>query len=149
MFFPFALGREDRKASFFRSAFSKSSSLLPMAQQHEEAFPWTRDVEEIEVEVRRLDDVATDLELTPQVLLKIDVQGSELEVLEGGADVLGHVRIVLVETSLETMYEGEPSFHDVYAFLRDRGFRYFGSAAQLFDPKMGRPLQQDALFLRD
>lgn len=54
--------------------------------------------------------------------LKIDVQGFELEVLQGAGELLSHVLCIELETQLIPVYKGQPLFHDIYAFLRQAGF---------------------------
>ena len=60
--------------------------------------------------------------LTHVDVLKLDTQGSELGVLEGAVEVLGHVRLLQVEVEFNPIYEGQPLFGDVDRFLREHGF---------------------------
>lgn len=85
--FNVALGDRTGTAQFFRSSFSKSSSLLPMADLHRQAFPWSAESKPIDVPLDTLDRLATQIELVAPVLMKIDVQGAELRVLLAGAPV--------------------------------------------------------------
>lgn len=147
--FNVALGNRDGTATFYRSDFSKASSLLPMAERHRQAFPWTAKQQTTEVAVRALDSLIEDLEIQPAVLLKIDVQGSELPLLEGAIKTLEGVELVLVETSMVPLYEGDAPFAAVYRWLAERGFRYAGSYDQLLDSERGEVLQQDSLFVRE
>jgi FkbM family methyltransferase len=55
-------------------------------------------------------------------VLKLDTQGSELGVLQGGQDTLATVRFLEVEVEFNPMYAGQPLFSDVDSFLRQRGF---------------------------
>jgi FkbM family methyltransferase len=146
----FCLALADRagRASFHRSRATKSSSLLPMALLHRQAFPWSEESALVEVDVERLDGLRGRLRLQPKVLLKIDVQGSELALLRGARETLEEVDFVLVEVSLEPLYEGEASFAQIHGLLAELGFRYAGSFDQLLSPLDGRILQQDALFVR-
>jgi FkbM family methyltransferase len=54
--------------------------------------------------------------------IKLDTQGSELDVLRGAARTLDSVIAVQTEVEFNRMYEGQPLFGDVDRFLRDRGF---------------------------
>ena len=58
----------------------------------------------------------------PVDVLKVDVQGAELDVLRGGERLLRSVRALELEVEFQTLYEGQPLFGDVDAFLRERGF---------------------------
>lgn len=55
-------------------------------------------------------------------VLKIDVQGFELNVLKGASEILDRVLLVVVEVSNHEVYEDSPAYHDIDAFMRDSGF---------------------------
>ena len=144
--FPFALGASPAELTIYRSAYSPSSSLLRMGATHRRAFPHTTDVDEVRVHVETLDAVLGGCPLDGHVLLKLDVQGFEAAVLQGARETLQRVSLVLVELSLEPLYEGEPLFDDVYRQLTSAGFTLRGVVDMLRQPSDGRPLQVDALF---
>lgn len=54
--------------------------------------------------------------------LKIDTQGSELEILYGGSDLLRTIRSIEVEVEFNPIYEGQPVFSDIDKYLRSEGF---------------------------
>jgi FkbM family methyltransferase len=143
-----ALGASCGETTFWRSEFSKSSSLLPMSRTHREAFPWTSRSTPTQVTVDRLDNYIPRIVLDPGVLLKLDVQGYEAAVLEGAKEILAQVSFVQVETSFATLYEGQSSFGEVYRLLTEAGFDYAGSSGQTRSPVDGAILQEDALFRR-
>ncbi len=146
--FQLALGREPGRLPMWQSAYSAASSLLPMAEAHRQAFPWTAPRRVTEVEVQTLDALRPQLVLEPGVLLKIDVQGFELAVLEGAEATLAQVDVCLIEASFEELYHGMPGFDALYRFLTARGFAYRGAWSQFLAPQDRRILQQDALFVR-
>lgn len=129
-----------------RNDYSQSSSLLPMAELHKRAFPETRHSTPETVQVKRLDDVVADLRIERPALLKIDVQGFEAKVIAGATETLKLADVIIVETGVEALYEGQALFDDVYRMLYDRGFRYRGNHNQLLSPDDGRVLQADAFF---
>lgn len=55
-------------------------------------------------------------------IIKLDTQGSELDILRGAERILGTVRALEVEVEFNPIYSGQPLFGDVDRFLRDRGF---------------------------
>lgn len=146
--FNVALGNTRGEMTFSRNEFTEASSLLPLARAHQEAFPWAANVQPVTVRVERLDALADQLQLTSKVLLKIDVQGYELEVLHGARATMSRVDFILVEISFRSLYDGQPPFEDVYACLRTAGFVYAGSFDQLLSPVDSSILQADALFVR-
>ena len=80
-----ALGETAGEIEFHVNSHSHSSSILPLASSHLEAFPDARENSLIRVKVSTLDKVFEDIELQHPALLKLDVQGYELQVLLGGA----------------------------------------------------------------
>jgi len=127
--------------------FSASSSILQMGNRHRDAFPHTQNAVDENISVCVLDEVAKDLELEGRVLAKIDVQGYELNVLLGAERTLPLIDILIIETSFEELYEGQPLFYDVHQFLHDRHFRYAGAFHQMFNPSDGAMLQEDSIFV--
>jgi FkbM family methyltransferase len=146
--FPVALGERPGTETMWRSDFSESSSLLEMSELHKTAFPWTSETRPVPVLIRTLDSFLPELALHPKVLVKLDVQGYELKVLEGGSQMLERVHYVLVEVSFRDLYSGQPPFRDVYDILFAAGFDYAGSFDQMTSPVDGSVLQADALFVR-
>jgi len=144
-----ALGAETSSQEMHHNEFSPSSSLLAMADLHKEAFPFTKLVSGEPVEVRRLDDVARDVLAEKEILIKIDVQGYEERVLLGGQDLIARSRILIIEVSFKTLYEGQPLFDDIYRHLGEKGFKYMGNFDQLLSPADGSVLQADAIFIKN
>lgn len=80
---------------------------------------WGAVVSKLPVETVRLDDVA---QIDRIDFLKIDVQGSELNVFRHGRTKLAQAVAVHTELSFVTLYEGQPSFGEVDMELRAQGF---------------------------
>jgi hypothetical protein len=135
-------------SSMTRNPFSPSSSLREMNATHVREFPWTAGGEQLSVPVSTLDGALADVQLAVPLLVKIDVQGTEDQVIAGGRRTLGQARVVIVETSFEFLYKGQPLFDEIYHLMREHGFAYRGSIGQLTSPQDGRVLQADSLFVR-
>lgn len=135
------------EAEFVIARADDSSSLLRMTETQVACFPGTEAVGRITVVTAPLDQLLPPQRLTRPVLLKIDVQGAELEVLRGGRDVLEHVDSVLVECSFVELYAGQALAGEVVGFLCDRGFRLDAICSPVADGE-GRVLQADLLFER-
>lgn len=58
-------------------------------------------------------------------ILKMDVQGFELEVLKGGVKTLNRTAIVLVEMQNHDLYKGAPKYYDIDRFLISAGFELY------------------------
>jgi FkbM family methyltransferase len=141
-----ALGDASGEIEFHVNSHSHSSSILPLASSHLDAFPDARESTIIRVEVSTLDKVFEGVEMQHPVLLKLDVQGYELQVLLGGQELLAHVDYVLLEASFKPMYQGEPVFVDIEKKMREFGFEFLRPVGFLRAPKTGEFLQMDALF---
>lgn len=95
-----------------------SSSLLRSSPLQESLFG-TSEKLSIPVSVRRLDDLK--LFCGNPTLMKLDVQGYELEVLRGATETLTHCDYVLVEVSHVPFYVGQPDVQSVVGFLAEAG----------------------------
>lgn len=107
----------------------------------------------VQVPVRTCDDIFDEVcraHPSPQTaLLKIDVQGFELEVLRGAEQMLKHCDALLVETSIQRIYEGSALAHDVIAYLGSRGFCIFDVASYAQRPRDHALSQVDFAFVRE
>lgn len=147
-FFNCALGSSNSTQTIYRNAFSLSSSLLPMHENHKEAFPFTKIEFEEQINVKKLDDFMYLINPEDRYLLKIDVQGYEMEVIKGGRDILKNATVILIEVSFKEMYEGQALFHEIYHTISNLGFTFHGHFDQLGHPKNTLPLQADAIFIK-
>ncbi len=147
--FNYALGDRNTKTKIHRSSYSQSSSLLPMGESHKEAFPYSKGETTEKIKVKKLDEVAKDLDIEKNVLVKIDVQGYEDRVIEGGKKFISNAQVLIVETSFETLYKGQPLFDKVYEILKKMGFSYRGSMYQISSPADGKVLQSDSIFVKN
>jgi FkbM family methyltransferase len=148
---PFRLALSDRagEAEFFVSRFRDSSSMQEMLAPHLEAWPHTDIETKITVPVERLDAVAARLDLTPPVLAKLDVQGHEMAVIEGGRETLGRCQRVVTECNFAPLYRGQPSFVELHGAMRSLGFLFDGFITPLRHPRTRELLSSDAVFYRE
>lgn len=124
-----------------------SSSLLPMTAQLVRIFPGTKRIGSVTVPVNPLDALITAAELVEPALLKIDVQGGELEVLRGCESLLSRFRYIYVELSFVELYAGQPLCHEVLRHLEEKGF-VLAAVNNLTHDRHGLPVQADFLFVR-
>lgn len=143
----FALGAEPGTAELNISKRSDSSSLLPIGEGQTTAFPGTEAATTETIKVETLDNLLPQAPKSP-ALLKIDVQGFELDVLKGAQRTLGAIDTVFVECSFVELYSGQPLIGEIVAFLAERGFTLTGVFGVSYDAR-GRCLQADCLFRRD
>jgi FkbM family methyltransferase len=144
---PVAVGNQCDMIEMHRNVFVPSSSVLPMAALHESAFPYTKGSEVVRVGMCALDEF--DQEIVPPALLKIDVQGYELEVLKGAGEWLTSFASVVLEVSHETLYEGAPTPEALGEHLHLAGFVQHSTVDSLYHPKSPKLLlQSDELWVR-
>jgi len=122
---PVALGDRHGTATLHTTVEPACASLYPptpgIVDRHPELHGMVSTGTE-EVEVTTLDRWLGTSDLDEIHVLKLDTQGSELQILSGGTSALGGVRFIEVEVELNPLYEGQPLFGDVDRFLRDQGF---------------------------
>jgi FkbM family methyltransferase len=82
-------------------------------------------------------------------LLKVDVQGAELDVLAGAEATLVTTEYVVLEVSLFQFFVGGPLFHDVVSFMKTRGFVVHDVAGLLYRPLDGALAQMDVVFVKE
>lgn len=141
-----ALSAKPGVIDFYVTADDDSSSIFPASEAQVGMHPGARFERTVSVNAVRLDDQLAHLELGRPVLMKIDVQGAELEALKGGTATLSRTDYVLVECSFVELYDGQALAEEVFSFLESRSFDLVG----LFSPTVvnGRLVQADALFTR-
>lgn len=129
--------------------FAESSSILDMGMTHKESAPYSKYVSKEVVKLITLDSVFEDYaKNNEEVLLKIDVQGYEEQVLLGALDSIKKIRIVKLECSLVSLYEGDKTYEFYFDWLKKLGFVLFDLEAGHTHPTTGRLLQFDAVFVR-
>ena len=95
-----------------------------------------------------LDNFCSSNEIDDIHLLKIDVQGSELNVLKGAHNLLANdcIHLIYIEVLCMPTYLGQASLDNIFSYLYENNF----SLASLYHPSYtpnGRIRQFDALFI--
>lgn len=136
------LGAEKKDAvTFYRpEAGTTGSSVLPEMTSY--------DKEAIRLRMDTLDSLMESAGPETPVLMKLDVQGFELEILKGGKKALGAAEVVIMEASLLQYNEGAPLFADVVAFMRDEGFEVYDFCGQNRRESDHALFQTDVVFAR-
>lgn len=140
-----AVGPDTGEAQIHVSGRDDSSSLLPITERQSALFPGTAEAGTTSIRMVRLADEVPAPEIAAPALLKLDVQGFELEALAGCEDLLNRFLQVYVECSFVELYTGQAFADEVIAWLRERGFRLAGVYNMTYDGQ-GRAVQADFLF---
>jgi FkbM family methyltransferase len=146
---PLACGRERGVLPLYVTKFSPSASLLEPTSLHIPDYPVAEVGETIQVNVERLDDVvrASPFARAPY-LLKLDVQGFELEVLHGATRILSDVAVILCEVNAQEFYTGQAGFEQIYLFLREHGFKLVDIGEPIRARATGEVLYFDVAFFK-
>lgn len=91
------------------------------------------------------------LELLPHDLIKIDTQGTELDILKGGEKTVKEARFLLLELSFVKFNEGGCLIDDVLEYTRSLGFRMIDTFGVTFGGHWweGRKIQVDVLLAKE
>ena len=109
------------------------------------------DVNGVQREVRSitLDRLVIEQKALPPYLIKIDVQGAELDVLAGGLTVLSGADWVLLEVSMFQFFDQGPLFWDVVEYMRSKGFVPYDVLGLQYRPLDGALSQLDIVFVKE
>jgi FkbM family methyltransferase len=99
------------------------------------------------VDVRTIDEIVEGEAADAPFVLKLDVQGAELDALAGAAKTLAHTEVVQLETLLFPFYDGGPELADVVAFMREANFVVYDVVDLGYRPLDGALAQADLLFV--
>jgi FkbM family methyltransferase len=133
------LGPEDKDGVTFYKLGTGSSVLRELT---------TFERSQVTLPMRTLDRFMESRPYNSPVLLKLDVQGFELQVLLGGTSTLNRAEVVIMETSLLPYNENAPLFAEVVAFMADRGFVAFDFCGQTRRQTDDTLFQTDVVFVK-
>jgi FkbM family methyltransferase len=147
---PFALGREDGSTTM-NVVPGTLSSILPATKFGAGRYPRLQEPEEIEVEVRRLDDVIRqilgDLD-GRRPFLKLDTQGYDLDVFAGAGDAIEKFVGMQSELALMEIYKGMPRMPEALAEYEAAGFEIAAMYPVSRQTKTARVLEFDCVMVR-
>jgi hypothetical protein len=120
-----------------------------MHDLHRQAAPQATYVNSETVPIQRLDSIAPQfMQAGERCLIKMDVQGYEQQVLDGAPACLAAASALQFETSLVPLYEGEGTLRTMLDRAAVAGFELWSVSPGFTDPRSGRQLQVDCLFVR-
>jgi FkbM family methyltransferase len=158
---PLALGDGNRRVLNLASAGSGMTSMLrpdPIRLAMFNGFEVFGTVERtVEIDTVRLDDIPG-----PRAdMLKMDIQGAELEVMKHGERTVREAAVVQIEVSFVPLYENQPTFGEVDVWMRSQGFiphsfaelKRWSLAPVIHGGDIRRPFNQlleaDVVYVRD
>ena len=143
------LGNTVGKSVINISRNSVSSSILDINQILIDAAPETNYVSTQKIKINRLDNFVEEIAFTKRFFLKIDAQGFESKILEGAEGCFKNIYALQLELACISLYKGEKLFDEMKLFIESKGFYLSSLESGFAEPKSGRLLQVEAVFLRE
>ncbi|WNL23637.1 FkbM family methyltransferase [Aliarcobacter cryaerophilus] len=84
-----------------------------------------------------------------KILLKLDVQGAELEALNGCKNILNNIEVIITEVSMFQFMKGAPEFFDVVSYIKNINFVVYDIIFGWNRPLDNALGQVDLVFVRD
>lgn len=102
-----------------------------------------------EIPMVSLDSVRDKWKLSDDLLLKVDVQGAELEVLKGAQTILPGCEVIILEVSLFECLQGAPLFDEIFVYMKQQGFVVYDMVEGHNRPLDGALAQKDIVFVKE
>lgn len=117
--FDVALGAETGEKTFTIWDDLDGSSFLPPADKK-----LLKEEKQRVVHMTTIDQLMDDFDLEIPEIVKIDVQGYELEVLKGASNIIGETEVFILEVSMFPFDDlpDVPVFDEVYEFMKEKGY---------------------------
>jgi len=122
-YIPAAAGRAEGTIPLLVPDDPQGSSFLAASREHDSYFKRS-------VTVPVLPLSSLDIPSGPTVL-KLDVQGYELEVIAGAGPILDQVEVIIAECSLYPFQQGIPLIHEVVDRFAELGYRIYDTADEV------------------
>jgi len=141
LYLPYFIGTGESE-TFYETNWPPTSSLYSPNSELLEKFHnlnnITTVVKKRQVKTHRLDEIT---EIDRADFIKMDVQGSELNVLKNGVSILKSAVITQIEVEFVEMYKGQPLFADIDSFMRSQGFQFHCFDGGASEQLSGRPFK--------
>jgi FkbM family methyltransferase len=129
LYLPYAVGAADGATATLRLTDSPgSSSLLEPNREVLDQFIYGAKItvrSTVPVTLTTLDTACERHDVHPDVI-KMDIQGAELDVLKGATRTLANALLVESEVEFQSLYVGQPLFRDIDAFMAEKGWVLLG-----------------------
>jgi len=120
-YLPFGLAEQNGDLVLHVTRGPACSSIYPPSHAIYDNYPcldFMRPAAKTTIHCRRLDEVIEEERFGVVDAIKVDTQGSELPILRGATTALRGSLFVEIEVEFNALYEGQPLFHQVDAFMR-------------------------------
>ena len=88
-----------------------------------------KETNKVSISLKKLDNIMEEYFLKKKKkfhidFLKIDVQSAEMYLLNGAIETLKYTEYILIEIQFVSLYKNSPTFHEIYNFLEEKGFKF-------------------------
>jgi FkbM family methyltransferase len=137
-----ALGDEEREVTFYTRSDKPHTE---GNSYYKEANYWDipQLVQESKVTLQKLDNLFEDDAVFE--IIKVDTQGSEIDILKGGKSLVSRAQAVILEVSFIPYNEGAPTDQETIEYMNEIGFEEKMSIGEHYDGET--IVQKDLLFL--
>tara|TARA_B100002019_G_scaffold286240_1_gene296411 strand:+ start:2136 stop:2924 length:789 start_codon:yes stop_codon:yes gene_type:complete len=148
--FPFALNSTNDQLNLYINNSKGTNSTLPPASEGVLIYGNQFDNTGVEItEAISLDSWAKQNDIDHIDILKLDVQGTELDVLKGANHLLSNngIDALLIEINFQNCYRNQSRWDDLISYLMNSGYSLFNFYN--FYHYEGKLVQSDAIFFRN
>lgn len=103
--------------------------------------------DQIKIEKRKTTTLSTLLNKQNFDLIKIDVQGSELDIMKGGLEIIKNAKGIILEIPIEEYNENSPTKEEIFKFMYENNFEKVDVLGIILHPINHHLIQEDILFL--
>ena len=137
------MGDIEREVNFYTR---KDKPHTEGASYYKEANYWDipQLVQESKIKLQKLDNIFEDGAIFE--LIKIDTQGSELDILKGGVELVSKASAIVLEVAYIEYNEGAPSVKEITDYMNKIGFEERMSIGEHYDGET--VVQRDLLFTK-
>lgn len=96
------------------SLYKVNKEMFHRFARYRQKLKFEEKIVERELQATTLDAICTEVDI-----LKLDTQGSELDILKGGTNLLQTVSVISIETEYQHLYFDQPLFKDIVQWLHD------------------------------
>lgn len=137
-----AMGDEEREVTFYTRSDKPHTEGNSYYKEHN-YWDIPQLVQESKVKLKKLDDVFEDDAVFE--LIKIDTQGSELDILKGGVKLISKSSVIVLEIAYTEYNEGAPTAKDIINYMNSIGFEKKMSIGEHYEDD--DVIQKDFVFL--
>ena len=136
-----ALGDEEREVTFYTRSDKPHTEGNSYYKEHN-YWDIPQLVQETKVTLQKLDNLFEDNAVFD--IIKVDTQGSEIDILKGGKDLVSKAQAIILEVSFIEYNEGAPTAEETIDYMNEIGFEEKMSIGEHYDGET--IVQKDLLF---